>query len=238
MEKILELNVLSMGDYLALQATPELIRDLSTIFIEYDMMPNTITAQEITPEGLKTSYRPQFIKLDNTEQILFLPDRIEMRFFQHDNSIDVNAAIIKASEIFEKISSIITEKGNRMAIHVRGVFENIINKNMFLNPDYYQKDFSEWSTRTVSIDNITINENEEKVNIVINQEFNANGFQSVLNSSPKIFHGVMYLLDFNTAPSSGRNLFVLSQMRDFLREIETYITEARTMLGAVNVDKN
>ena len=142
-----------------------------------DLIPSTIEAISISPEGQKSFLQLRFIKPDSGWEIEFEESRILISLKRHPNSgiCEVNEFINEAKDILSRIYSVFPIKGNRLSFYTRGFLEEmsqdklqlIYSKFIAITDFFKLNPPNEWRLRNISKIFFNISEISEQINVVV-----------------------------------------------------------------------
>lgn len=210
---LLEIKFSALGSFDQYEMSPDFVSKLALLYTKYNMIPNTITLQEVTNSGIKLKYRPQLIHISSGTYVNILPDRIDVFIQSNKGAIDIDDFSKYSNRIFDDLSDLIEDKPLRFATVVKGFIENVTQSEIINQTNFYNDDrFVEWMLRSVVRKDIEINGRNEKINIVITQETQENGI--IINGSGP-FNGTVYLIDINTVQPSVNGAFNIKDFHKF-----------------------
>lgn len=227
MIKKYELVFSMVGGFAAFEATPALMQKYTNIFISIGALPSTIQTQNVSPNGVTNSYRPQFISIQDNYKVNFLPDRVEIVFSQKDDEdLNLEEKSSIANSIFNLLGDIINNRTNRMVFVLKSYNETkLMNKLIDKSLYFSDHDTIEWGMRTAHRRSILINGLNEDLNVVIDQSHPEQGIIFQQTNKVKAINGIHCQLEINTVQFNTINRFLVENYSEFVLKIKGIVYE-------------
>lgn len=221
---------LSMFGEFSIGPTPENISRLMPKINEMTtvvFLPNLISRQVVDEpaDRIITVSRLGFVTQDQRYSVIFFDERIDVFYNSRidDTNLPLEDFCALATDIFSAILREFPNQSNRLALNVQEIYEMESHEKMqskgkeLLKPAgyYNNRDFSEWSMRTNSQQNICISQTDETINVIseLSSAVNATGKKSAILSH----------LDINTIPQNSRTRFDVDSLKQFVICVTTIV---------------
>ncbi len=238
MKKLVEIRYTVLGNFDKLDATPELIQILNSITSEFGLMPNTLSMQVVTNNGVKTRYRPQFMNIEKKYDLVVLPERIDITFKMksYKETLELLDTSLIATKLFSRLGEHINEPCHRFAVFARGLVEGNSDSKIINNEKYFSDNqFVEWAIRNVIREKCSIKDRSENINFVIENRYDEHGINISIDNQLHSVKGTLYSIDANTLPYEKMKPFSISEYSDFYSSIsESVVNKLDTLAGVYN----
>lgn len=164
------------GNFQTIQSDTQTVMKIITAVQLENFLPSTFS--ETTPAG--SQLRIRFLKVDNSIQVLFGMNRIDIIYnpitYENGISLQIEPDLDFVNRTFSQIISTFNKLGNRLAFNTSSLFydlprneiDNIDRLFKVGLPYYSQRQIFEWGVHLVTKEKADISGQEETLNVITN----------------------------------------------------------------------
>ena len=203
-------------------------------------MPNTF--QEISPQSPSPQLRLRLNSQNNEWGINFANYRIDIEknpVTANGNNIgNTKDFIDEATDFISRILNHFNKEGHRVSLITSGFLQQMSDEqldsiyNKLFNPlPFYNEEKSfEWNYRSVAHSTITIEDHDEKINVITN--INRVRGQLAVPQGITVFDRIEVMFDINTIAEEDKKRFSATSLKDFF---ENALDVRDTILNQIGV---
>lgn len=212
MKEIINIQLSVFGSFEHVKATPDIVSQLIPLF-DNQFMPSVFEMKifDAANNSVENENRLRLISTDKKNEIVFLPNRIDCNCKDGGEDFEVlNTLIDLLSEHLGKTMEFLNVRGNRFALNGQLVIDEISSSyDEYINAKSFfkEKEILEWSTNINAKTKVTILDEEEEINNILNLKLVEN------NDGNK---ATMVAFDINTMPENIKMRFEKNAIASFL----------------------